>query len=111
MKVVTSAHGEVYVDFFVQKKKGGNHTTYCKVGWKDTVPYVDYARCHPTKDKYNKVTGKAKALDRVLQSFFPGKENRHTRLEIWMQVLTKLQTEDKKFLSGEPVIICGKKKS
>lgn len=98
MKVKLSTGPVLYVDFFVEKKNNGKHTTVCHITDADsianvcTVPIITWGRawCN-RKDTYNKAIGKAKALGRALADT---KLSRALRLEIWSRFFEVMQTHD-----------------
>lgn len=109
MKMELADGRNVYIDFIVVHAIKGNHMTICLV--RDAEPFVKekehsidgllaqgVAQCSP-KDKYNKATGKVKALDRALQELLPGPKNRQFRFKIWEEFFNHLQTKDVRLLN------------
>jgi len=98
---------EFYVDFFVQTKRKGNHTTVCRITDVENKDYFveGFALCNK-KDKYNKAIGKAKALQRAINLIYPIEdttktfENKTLRQQIWRVFFNNLHTQDKSRLAG-----------
>ena len=116
MKVTLSNGNSIYVDFIIQKKRTGNHTTICLIrDASSTIPKeanelsMGKSKCNK-KDKYNKAIGKAKSLERALDELFPTstiivdpctqKQNHQFRMEIWERFYKELRTPDKSKLAG-----------
>jgi hypothetical protein len=106
MKVQLSSDEIYYVDFQVKAKKKGNHTTVCIITKKNNgtdtpfdLSWAGESKCN-LKDKYNKATGKAKALQRVLNRIMPGPANRNIRKLFWARFYECLQTPDISKLKG-----------
>lgn len=100
---------EVYIDFIVVHAIKGNHMTVClirdakefdikKPHTVDGLLAKGVAQCNP-KDRYNKATGKVKALDRALKEILPGPKNRGERFKIWEEFFNHLQTKDVRLLN------------
>ena len=114
MKVKINEDNVMYVEFTViSQKKKKNHTTKCEIFEEselagksqmeeitDRVPAsTGIALCNP-KDKYNKATGKAKALDRAIKGLYGHPEQREIRLQIWERFYDLIQTNDVAYLKG-----------
>jgi hypothetical protein len=83
MKVELEGGRVCYVKFTVKHRRNGRHTTYCTVRvQQEGEPErgaVFEAKCSP-RDWYNKVMGKARAMDRALRSL---DLSRSDRLRVW----------------------------
>jgi len=120
MKVQIDKDTALFVEFqVIPQKKNRNHSTRCEIfegskllsksqiaemGDKNhshrTAVSTGHAFCSP-KDKYNKATGKAKALARALNNLYNRPEDRSIRLKIWERFYKLLQTDDIVYLKGQ----------